>query len=94
VLPPTPVRVFVAADADYFRDRAAYHLYPQNVMYDPYYDRLPLPAQLHRGDWLLVYRRRSVQYDPSQQRLRWDGNEPVTATLKLVQEGGALFEIQ
>jgi len=26
--------------------------------------------------------------------LRWDGNEPVTATLKLVQEGGALFEIQ
>lgn len=94
VLPPTPVRVFVAADADYFRDRAAYHLYPQNVMYDPYFNRLPMPSQLHRGDWLLVYRRRGVQYDASQQRLRWDGNEPVSATLKLASEGGALFEIQ
>jgi hypothetical protein len=94
VLPSTPVRVFVAADADYFRDRAAYYLYPYNVMYDPFFNRLPNPSQLHSGDWLVVYRRRGVQYDPSQQRLRWEGNEPVRAALKLAREGGALFEIQ
>jgi hypothetical protein len=43
-LPAEPARVFVAADAHYFRGRGAYHLYPHNVYFEPY--RNAIPAEL------------------------------------------------
>src|SRR5207244_10369124 len=39
VLPQSPARVFVIADEHYYRGRAAFHLYPQNVWFEPYYNR-------------------------------------------------------
>jgi len=92
-MPATPVRVFVAAEAAYFRARAAWHLYPHNAYYDPLRDALPPASELHAGDWILVWRRRGVQYDPAQQLLRWDNGSPVHASLRARGDGAALFEV-
>ena len=92
-LPASPARVIVVADADYFRGRGAYHLYPHNVYFDPRQNTLPAPSTLRSGDYLVVYQRRGVQYDASLQRLRWDGGEPVAAELLVTGPGAAAFRI-
>ena len=92
-LPKDPARIFVAAEAHYFRGRGAYHLYPHNVFYDPLRDVLPRADQLRSGDWVLIYRRRGAQYDPAARRLRWDGGPPVPAELMLTGNGAALFRV-
>jgi hypothetical protein len=93
-LPAPPTRVFMVADADYFRDRGAYHLYPYNVYFDPWANSMPPPSALRPGDYIVVYQRRGVQFDPSQQRLRWDGSAPVDAELLLVDTDAALFRMR
>jgi hypothetical protein len=93
-LPPPPVRVFMAADALYFRDRGAYHLYPYNVYFNPYQNTMPAASQVRSGDYLVVFRRKGVQYDRALQKLRWDGGPPVDAELLFTESGGALFEIR
>jgi hypothetical protein len=93
-LPRTPARVFVIADAHYFRGRAAYHLYPYNVWYEPYANNVPPAERLHAGDWIVVYQRRGVQYDPGQRRLRWDGGATLPVDLKLLDGGDALFLVR
>jgi len=93
-LPAAPARIFVASDGDYFRERAAFHLYPHNVFANPGSNVLPPPTQFKAGDWLLVYQRRGVQFDPANGRLRWDGGAPIPAQIKLRGEGAALFLIQ
>ncbi len=92
-LPPPPVRVFMAADALYFRDRGAYHLYPYNVYFDPYQNTMPDASKLRPGDYLVVFRRRGVQFDPALKKLRWDGGQPVDAEVLLAEGGGAVFAI-
>lgn len=94
VLPTDPARVFVAADSHYFRGRAAYHLLPHRVFFDPRANTLPGPEQLRPGDWFLVYQRKGVQFDPSQNKLRWNNLPPVSAELKLATRGAALFRIR
>ena len=94
VLPQTPVRIVIASDADYFRGRAAYHLYPHSVYFSARSNELPAAATLHPGDWLLVFQRRGIQYDRSQQKIRWEGGQTVSAELKLVEPGAALFVIR
>jgi len=93
-LPAAPARIFVGAEAHYLRSRAAYHLYPHNVLYDPARDVLPRADALHPGDWLFVFRRRGVQFDGATRRLRWDGGPPVDATLVVGGDGAALFRIE
>jgi hypothetical protein len=94
VLPATPARVIVASDAHYFRNRAAYHLYPHRVYAEPRSNAMQ-PANMFRpGDWLFVYQRKGIQYDAAQRRLRWDGGQTVSADVKLVEPGGALFLIR
>jgi hypothetical protein len=96
-LPPASAqgpRIFVVASANYFRDRAAYHLYPYNVYFDPWQDTMPPASALRPGDYLVAYRRLGVQYDPGEQRLRWDGSEPIAAELVLADAGSALFHIR
>jgi hypothetical protein len=93
LLPKNPARIFVIADADFFRGRAAYHLYPHNVWFDPYRNAVPPADRLHAGDWLVVYQRKGVQYDAAQHRLRWDGGVTVPVELKLLDHGGALFVV-
>ena len=94
VMPNERARVFVVADADFFRGRAAYHLYPHNVWFDPYHNALPPADKLHAGDWLVVFQRRGVQYDAALHRVRWAGDVTVPAEIKLLDHGNALFEIQ
>jgi hypothetical protein len=94
LMPRSPVRVFVASDADYFRGRAAYHLYPHRVYFDPRSNALPPASDLHAGDWLLVYRQHGIQFDRAQGKVRWGGNQIVGAELKLVEPGAALFLIR
>lgn len=95
-LPPVSpaARVFVVADEHYFRDRSAYHLYPYNVLFDPWQNTIPPASAMHAGDFLVVYQRRGVQYDSAQQRLRWDGGPPVAAELLLADAGAAMFRIR
>jgi hypothetical protein len=93
-LPAPPARVFMVADAHYFRDRGAYHLYPHNVYFDPWANSMPPPSAVRPGDYVVVYQRRGVQFDPSQQRLQWDGSASVDAELLLVDTGAALFRIR
>ena len=94
LLPASPARMFVIADTPYFRDRAAYHLYPHNVYFDPLTNAIPPASTLHSGDWLVVYQQRGIQYSPSEKRLRWEGGQNVAAELKLVDGLGALFLIR
>ena len=93
-MPASPARVFVASEADYFRERAAFHLYPHNAYAEPRSNDLPTSDRLKPGDWMLVYRRRGVQFDSAAGKLRWDGGPPVSAQMKLRGEGAALFLIQ
>jgi len=94
LLPAAPARVFVLADAVYFRDRAAYHLYPHNVYFDPLSNAIPPASALRPGDWLVVYQRRGIQYNPAEERLRWDGGQSIAAELKLRDGLGALFVVE
>jgi hypothetical protein len=94
VMPKAPVRVFVAADADYFRGRAAYHLYPHNVYFTARGNALPKAAWFRPGDWLLVYQRRGMQFDKAQGRIRFDDGETLAAEARLVEPGAALFVIR
>ncbi len=93
-LPAPPARVFMFADAHYFRGRGAYHLYPHNVFFEPYRNTLPATSLLRPGDYVVVWQRRGVQYDAAARKLRWDGQEPLTADALLVEPGGALFVIR
>jgi hypothetical protein len=92
-LPAAPARVFVVADAPYFRGRAAYHLYPHNVEFDPFRNSVPSAASLHAGDYVIVYQRRGVQYNADEKKLRLDGGEPVSAEAVLVEPGAAMFKV-
>jgi hypothetical protein len=95
LMPATPQRVFVAAGEHYFRGRAAYHLYPHNVQFEPFLDTIAPATWMKSGDWLFVYHRRGVQYDSAKQLLRWDNGPPVSADLKLIEaNGAALFLIR
>jgi hypothetical protein len=93
-LPAGPARVFMNADAHYFRDRGAYHLYPHNVYFEPYRNAIPASSQVRSGDYFIVFQRRGVQWDADAHRLRWDGFEPVSAELLLTAPGAALFRIR
>jgi len=90
-LPPPPVRVFMVGDEHYFRDRGAYHLYPYNVFFNPWVNAMPPPSAVRPGDYMVVFQRRGVQYDPAGKLLRWDGNAPLAAELLLSEGGAALF---
>ena len=93
-LPPPPVRVFMAADALYFRDRGAYHLYPYDVYFDPYRNTMPDASKLRPGDYLVVFRRKGVQFDAALKKLRWDDQPPIDAELLFAESGGAAFAIR
>ena len=93
-LPPAPARVFMVADAHYYRGRGAYHLYPHNVHFEPYQNVIPASSMLRPGDYFVVYQRHGVQFDPGAQLLRWDGGAPVAAELLLSEPGAALFRIR
>ncbi len=92
-LAPAPVRVFMVADAAYFRGRGAYHLYPFNVWFDPWRNALPPATALHAGDFVVVYRRPGIQFDARQGVLRWEGAS-IAAEALVVEPDAGLFMIR
>lgn len=90
---PEKARVFVVSDAAYFRGRAAYHLYPHNVLFDPFADTLPQASWLKPGDYILVWHRRGVQFSPSEHKLRLGNAPPVAAEPVLMEPGAALLKV-
>ena len=92
-LPPPPARVFMVADAAYFRGRGAYHLYPFNVWFDPWRNALPPASALHSGDFVVVYERPGVQFDARRHVLRWDGTS-IPADALVVEPDAGLFRIR
>lgn len=93
LLPPE-ARVFMFADAQYFRGRGAYHLYPHNVFFSPWTNSLPAASALRLGDYVVVYQRRGVQFDPALGMLRWDGGAPIAVEALIVEPGAALFRVR
>ena len=85
--------MFVVADAAYFRGRGAYHLYPHNVLFDPFRNTLPQAVVAAPGDYVLVYHRRGLQYNADEKKLRLEGGEPVPAEAVLVEPGAVLLRI-
>src|SRR5262249_4788860 len=92
-MPPAPGGLFLVADAAYFRGRGAYHLYPHNVLFDPFRNSVPNPKSLHAGDYLLVYQRRGLQYSAEEKKLKLGEGDPIPAEVVLVDHGAALFKI-
>jgi hypothetical protein len=94
VLPPRPVRIFVAADVNYFRGRAAYYLYPHSVFFDARSSELRWVDYMRPGDWLLIYHQPEIQFDISRQLLRWPTGSTTSAELKLIGPDGVLFRLR
>jgi hypothetical protein len=91
VLPAAPQRVWVASDEPFFSGRAAYHLYPHNVHFEPRGRAMPDRAWVKAGDWMLVYYRRGVEFDGQRNLLRWEGGPGIPAERKASGAGAALF---
>ena len=95
-LPPTPVRVFMVADAHYFRGRGAYHLYPHNVLLQSVRTNVVPPSsalQLGR-----LPRRLPASRHPVRCRARrccaGTAAPPIAAEPLVVEPGAALFRIR
>ena len=56
-------------------------------------DTLPPATALRSGDYLLVFHRRGVQFNPEEKKLRFEGGDPVPAEAVLVEPGAALFRV-
>jgi hypothetical protein len=90
-MPATRSRVFVLAEAPYFRARSAYYFYPHNPWFDLYRNTGPKVGMPRPGDFVFAFRQRGVQFNPSLGRLRWDGGAEVAAEAVLLGGEGALF---
>ena len=93
-MPPEPQRVWIATDAPYFNGRAAYRMYPHNVHFDPRGRSMPEPSWIKPGDWILVFNRRGVAFNPAKGVLQWDGKQDLPAELKASGTGAALFRFR
>jgi hypothetical protein len=83
-------RIFVGSDVEYFRMRAAYHLYPHNVLPFGWYDGKPLRS----GDLVFLYQKADIRFDARDNALLWpDGSRtavyPIYATT-----GAGLFRVK
>jgi hypothetical protein len=63
------------------------------VFTQPIIGDVPPAASMRPGDWLVVLQRKGMQYDASRQMLRWEHEQTVSAELKLLESGYALFRI-
>lgn len=88
-----PARILVFSDLDYFRGRAAYHLYPHNVYYLIKDASLPSAELIRPGEYLFLYQKRGVQYHPGKKELLWNG-KPLPVEPILVANGNALFKVR
>lgn len=91
MLPPTQPRVFLFADDEYIRGRAAYHLYPFNVLNGR--DLLPA-GQFKSGDFIVILGKDEVEFDPAQHLLKWRAGQQLRADLLLLAENNVLLKVR
>jgi hypothetical protein len=89
-LPLQPVRIFAISDFEYFRLRAGYHLYPNNVLAFDWSD----PGILRPGDYLLLYQKSDVRFDVTNSQLLWGDGRRVPVAPLATQRGAGLFEVK
>lgn len=89
-MPQHPVRVFATSDFEYFRRRAGYHLYPNNVLAYDWED----PHILKPGDFVFFFLKRDVRYDSGSRELIWSSGARVPANVVLAQRGAGMFEVR
>jgi hypothetical protein len=92
-MPADPQRVFVLAEAHYFRGRAGWHLLPHRAWWAPTSNDPPQQHQLRTGDYVLVWQRPGVQYDASRKFVRFDNGVERPARMVMNARGAALIEI-
>jgi hypothetical protein len=88
-----PGRVIFGSDFPYFRGRAGYHLLPFNAMSIIYHRNFPDPQYYRASDYLCIFARDGVEYDPSTQMLSWDGKARLRAERILVIGPGSLYRV-
>lgn len=93
-MPAEPSRVLVLAQAHYFRGRAGWHLLPHRAYWEPVSDVAPASGVLRAGDFVFVWQRPGLAYDPATGRLRFDNGVELDATLVAGERGAALFAIR
>ena len=93
-LPKTPARVYVSSDDQYFGGRVAYHLYPHNAFMNRAHGAVPPPDRVKPGEYVVFFRRRSVQYDAANKTLSWDQQTPVPADILIAHQGNAAFRLR
>ena len=90
-LPAGAARVFLFADDEYIRGRAAYHLYPFNVLNG----RDLLPArQFKSGDFIIILGKNEVGYDPAHHLLTWEPQQQLDADLLLLASENVLLRVR
>ena len=93
-VPAAPLRIYIAADDHYFGARLAYHLYPHNAFMNYDSGALPSPERCKPGEYIVVFRRHGVQYDPEKKTLTWDQHTPVPVDILIAHQGNAAFRIR
>jgi len=89
-LPGTPQRIFVGSDFDVFRMRAAYYLYPHNVLPFGWYDA----KAMRPGDFVFLYQKADMRFDATNHALIWPDGSKSTVTAVLAQTGAGLFRVE
>lgn len=90
VLPADPVRIFVTSDFDYFRMRAGYYLYPNNVLAFDWAD----PGVLHSGDYVLMFLKHDVHFDSAHESLTWSDGRQVPVSALIPGQGQGLYRVR
>lgn len=93
-LPPPPVRILYFAGEPYLNGRGNYHLYPHNVFSYNHggVGSVPPPQQFRVGDYVVLYRQASVNYDLQQGVLSWNGGQR-RAELIYASDGNMLLKV-
>lgn len=89
-LPPAATRILLFSDVDYIRGRGAYHLYPHNVLARRDF---PDASRFHSGDYIALFLKQRVKYDPAKKLLTWGDGQSLKADMLLFSNGNALFRV-
>ena len=94
-LPSNPLRIFIFDDEFFMRTRAAYYLYPLNVMSN--LDLLTVkPTIFKSGDFIIIIqiKNNKAWFDQGQQLLKWGAGRQLSAELLLLIDNYALIKVR
>lgn len=90
-LPPGTTRILYFSDKEYLRGKGAYYLYPYNVLAR---NEFPQASQFRPGDYIVLFAKKRVRYDPAGQLLIWEEGQYVKADIQLLSNGNALLRVR